>query len=98
MVTNLDIIMGCLCNKTLPKLQNLMPMERKLNQMTCLKLYMVAIDNQKRKTRVKRLSKFGQSLKIHEDQLDVRNSTKMYAWLYEEIEFGYIKYEEDKLN
>ena len=49
-------------------------------------------------TRVKRLSKFGQSLKIHEDQLDVRNSTKMYAWLYEEIEFGYIKYEEDQMN
>ena len=68
MVTNLDIIMGCLCCKTLPKLQNLMPMERKLNQMSRLKLYMVAIDNQKKKmTRVKRLSKFGQSLKIHED-------------------------------
>ena len=75
-----------------------MPMERKLNQMTCLKLYMVAIDNQKRKTRVKRLSKFGQSLKIHENYSNVRNSTKMYAWLYEEIEFGHIKYEEDQMN
>ena len=52
MVTNLDIIMGCLCCKTLPKLQNLMPMERKLNQMSRLKLYMVAIDNQKKKKRL----------------------------------------------
>ena len=71
--------------------------KKKLNQRTHLKLYKVAIDNQK-KDQGKRLSKFGQSLKIHEDQLDVRNSTKMYAWLYKEIEFGYIKYEEDQLN
>ena len=71
-----------------------MSMERKLNQKTCIKLYVVAIDNQK-KDQGERLSKFGQSLKIHEDQFDVRNSTKMYAWLYEEIEFGY---EEDHLN
>ena len=56
--------------------------------MTCIKLYKVAIDKKKKKDQGERLSKFGQSLKIHEDQLDVRNSTKMYAWLYEEIEFG----------
>ena len=42
--------MGCLCYKTLPKLQNLMSMEKKkLNQRTHLKLYKVAIDNQKKK-------------------------------------------------
>ena len=49
MVTNLDIIMGCLCCKTLPKQQNLMSMERKLNQRTHLKLNMVATDDQKKK-------------------------------------------------
>ena len=64
-----------------------MSMEWKINQRTCIKLYKVAIDNQE-KEQGERLSKFGQSLKIHKDQLDVRNSTKMYAWLYEEIEFG----------
>ena len=68
-----------------------MSMERKLNQRTCIKLYKVDIDNkkkEKKKDQGESLSKFGQSLKIHKDQLDVRNSTKMYAWLYEEIEFG----------
>ena len=64
-------------------------MERKLNQRTCIKLYKVAMDNQKKnKDQGERLSKFGQSHKIHEDGLNVRNSTKMHAWLYEEIEFG----------
>ena len=52
-------------------------------------------NRQPKKDQVERISKFGRSHKIHEDQLDVRNSTKMYAWLYEEIEFGY---EEDHLN
>ena len=67
-----------------------MSMERKLNQRTCIKPYKVAIDNQKKKKKDQgeRLSKFRQSFKIHEDQLNVRNFKKMYAWLYEEIEFG----------
>ena len=64
-----------------------MSMEKKLNQRICMKLYKATIDNQKTDW-VERLSKFGQSLKIHEDQLDVTNSMKMYAWICEEIEFG----------
>ena len=49
-----EILMGCLCCRTFAKLQNLMSMERKLNQMTCIKLYKVAIDKKKKKkTRVK---------------------------------------------
>ena len=47
-LTNLDIIMGCLCWKTLPKLQNLMSMGRNSNQRTRIKLDKVAIDKQKR--------------------------------------------------
>ena len=62
-------------------------MERKSNQRRCKKLDKVAIDNQKN-VRVERVSKFGQNLKIHEDQLDVRNAKKMYAWLSKESEFG----------
>ena len=51
-LTNLDIIMGCLCWKTLQRLQNLMSMGRNSNQRTRIKLDKVAIDKQK-KARVK---------------------------------------------
>ena len=45
-------------------------------------------NRQPKKGQGERLSKFGQSLKIHEDQLEVRNVKTMYAWLSKEIEFG----------